>query len=52
MPLANLTSTTAGNADNLRVTLSFPTTANDTFQNQSSSILFTFNGTQRAATSS
>jgi len=52
MALANLTSTTAGNADNLRVTLTFPATANDTFQNQSSSILFTFNGTQRAATSS
>jgi spore coat-associated protein N len=52
MALANLTSTTAGNTDNLRVTLSFPTVANDTFQNLDSSILFTFNGTQRAATSS
>ena len=52
MALANLTSTTAGNADNLRVTLTVPAAANDTFQNQSSSILFTFNGTQRTATSS
>ena len=52
MPLTNLVSTTAGNTDNLRVTLTFPTAANDTFQNQSSSLLFAFNGTQRAASSS
>ncbi len=52
LALANLTSTTAGNTDNLRVTLSFPAAANDTFQNQASAILFTFNGTQRAASSS
>jgi spore coat-associated protein N len=48
MPLANLVSTTAGNTDNLRVTLAFPTAAGDTFQNQGSALLFTFGGAQRA----
>ena len=52
--LANLSSLVAGPTsapDYLRVTLSFPTAADNTFQNQSSVIDFTFTGTQRAGTS-
>ncbi|MHA7168505.1 TasA family protein, partial [Arthrobacter bambusae] len=48
--LANLTSVTAGHTDNLRVTLTLPSTADNTLQNQSSTIGFTFTGTQRTAT--
>lgn len=38
---------TAGTTNHLRVTLSFPTTAGNTFQNLSSVIDFAFTGTQR-----
>ncbi len=48
--LSNLSSLTAGNTDHLRVTLSFPSGAGNTFQNKSSTIQYTFTGTQRAAT--
>src|ERR1041384_3933832 len=48
--LSNLTTTTAGNTDHLRVTLTFPSGAGNTFQNQSSTISYAFTGTQRAAT--
>lgn len=50
LSLAGLTSLNAGNTDNLVVTLTFPTGADNTFQNQSSVVNFAFTGTQRAAT--
>jgi spore coat-associated protein N len=48
--MSNLTSTTAGNTDHLRVTLTLPSSADNTFQNKSSTISYAFTGTQRAAT--
>jgi spore coat-associated protein N len=48
--LSNLSSLAAGNTDHLRVTLTFPSGAGNTFQNKSSTIQYTFTGTQRAAT--
>jgi len=48
--LSNLSSLTAGNTDHLRVTLTFPSGAGNSFQNKSSTIHYTFTGTQRAAT--
>jgi len=48
--LSNLSSLTAGNTDHLRVTLTFPSGAGNSFQNKSSTIQYTFTGTQRAAT--
>jgi spore coat-associated protein N len=50
LTLNNLTSLTAGNTDNLVVTLSFPASADNTFQGKSSVVNFTFTGYQRAAT--
>ncbi|WP_423181530.1 TasA family protein [Arthrobacter sp. NyZ413] len=50
MALANLSSLTAGNTDSLRVTMTLPTTADNTFQGLSSTVGFTFTGTQRTAT--
>ena len=51
MALGNLGSVTAGaSADDLRVTLDLPTTAGNTFQNKTSTITYTFDATQRAAT--
>ena len=47
--LSNLT-LTAGSTDHLRVTVTFPGAAGNTLQNQSSTIQYTFTGTQRAAT--
>jgi len=49
LALSNL-SLTAGATDNLRVTLSFPSSAGNTFQNLASTIQYTFTGTQRAGT--
>jgi spore coat-associated protein N len=49
--LNNLSSLTAGVTDHLRVTLTFPSLAGNTFQNKSSTLQYTFTGTQRAATS-
>ncbi|WP_415857039.1 TasA family protein [Sinomonas sp. G460-2] len=49
--LASLASVTAGRADNLRVTLTLPTTADNTFQGISSTVSFSFTGTQRSGTS-
>jgi spore coat-associated protein N len=49
--LNNLSSLTAGTTDHLRVTLTFPSGAGNTFQNKSSTLQYTFTGTQRAATS-
>ena len=51
MPLSGLSSLTAGSSDYLRVTLAFPTGADNSFQNKSSVIALTFDGLQRAATS-
>jgi spore coat-associated protein N len=47
--LSNLT-LTAGSTDHLRVTLTFPSGADNTFQNKSSTVSYTFTGSQRAAT--
>jgi spore coat-associated protein N len=51
LALSNLTVTTAGNTDHLRLTLTLPATADNTFQNLTSTIQYSFTGTQRAATS-
>ena len=48
--LSNLSALTAGNTDHLRVTLTFPSGAGNSFQNKSSTIQYTFTGTQRAGT--
>lgn len=50
MALANLSSLTAGTSDNLKVTLTFPSAADNTFQNKSSVIGFTFDALQRTTT--
>ena len=47
---SNLTITTAGNTDHLRLTLSLPTSAGNAFQGLTSTISYTFTGTQRAGT--
>src|SRR5207249_6733758 len=47
--LSNLT-LTAGSTDHLRVTVSFPSAAGNTLQNQSSTISYTFTGVQRNGT--
>ena len=49
--LSNLTSLTTGSTDHLRVTLTLPSVAGNTLQGLSSSISYTFVGTQRAGTS-
>ena len=51
LALSNLSALTAGSTDHLRVTLSLPSAAGNTFQNQSSTLTYAFTGTQRAATS-
>ncbi|HEX8971537.1 TasA family protein [Oryzihumus sp.] len=50
MALSNLSSLASGASDNLKVTLSFPGTADNTFQNKSSVIGFAFDALQRTAT--
>jgi spore coat-associated protein N len=47
--LSNLT-LTAGSTDHLRATLTFPSGAGNTLQNQSSTVSYTFSGSQRAGT--
>jgi len=49
--LSNLSSLTTGSTDHLRVTLTLPSAAGNTLQGLSSSISYTFVGTQRAGTS-
>ncbi len=49
--LSNLASLTAGQTDHLRVSLSLPTSADNSFQGLSSTIGYTFTGTQRTGTS-
>lgn len=51
LPLANLTSVATGKTDNLRVTLSLPTAADNTFQGLASTVAFDFTATQRTAES-
>jgi len=48
--LSNLSALTAGATDHLRVTLTFPSGAGNSFQNKSSTIQYTFAGTQRTGT--
>ena len=50
LPLLGLSSLTAGASDHLRVTLTLPSGAGNTLQNQTSTISYAFNGTQRTAT--
>lgn len=49
LALSNL-SLAASSTDNLRLTLTFPSTAGNTLQNLASTVVYTFTGTQRAAT--
>lgn len=49
--LSNLSATTNGSTDYLKVTLTLPSGADNTLQGQSSTIQYAFTGTQRAATS-
>ncbi|HWB70781.1 MAG TPA: TasA family protein [Egibacteraceae bacterium] len=51
LALSGLSATTAGANDSLRVTLTLPATADNTFQGKTSTVQYTFTGTQRAATS-
>lgn len=51
LALLNLGSLTAGTTDHLRVTLTLPSAAGNTLQNQSSTISYAFTGTQRSAAS-
>jgi predicted ribosomally synthesized peptide with SipW-like signal peptide len=51
LSMAGLSALTAAGTDHLRLTLTFPSAAGNTFQNQSSTLLYTFTGTQRVATS-
>jgi spore coat-associated protein N len=50
LALTTLGALTAGTTDHLRFVLTLPSATPNTFQNQSSVIQYTFNGTQRAAT--
>jgi spore coat-associated protein N len=50
LALSNLSALTAGATDHLRVKLSFPSSAGNTFQGVSSAITYTFTATQRAGT--
>ncbi|MGZ4628990.1 TasA family protein [Oryzihumus sp.] len=50
LPLGSLGALASGGSDSLRVTLTFPSAAGDTFQGKTSTISFSFAGTQRVAT--
>ncbi len=50
LALNNLSATTAGATDNLRVTMTLPASAGNTFQGKSSVVSFAFTGTQRVGT--
>jgi spore coat-associated protein N len=49
LTLSNLGALTAGATDHLRFTLTLPSSAPNTMQNQASALQYTFTGTQRAA---
>ena len=51
LSLSNLGVTAPGTTDHLRVTLTLPSGAPNTLQNQTSTIVYAFTGTQRTATS-
>lgn len=51
MALSGLNSVTSAAADNLRVTVTLPAAADNSFQGLSSTVGFSFTGTQRTATS-
>jgi len=51
LAMTGLSALTAGGTDHLRLTLTFPSTADNTFQGLSSTISYSFLGTQRAGTS-
>lgn len=48
--LSNLGATTAGTTDHLRLTLTFPSGAGNTLQGLTSTVQYSFTGTQRAST--
>lgn len=50
LPMSGLGALTAGGTDHLRLTLTFPSTAGSSFQGLSSSMTYSFLGTQRAGT--
>jgi hypothetical protein len=50
LSLSNMSSLSPGSTDHLRVTLSFPSAAGNSFQGLSSTISYSFTGTQRAGT--
>ena len=50
LALSNLSALTAGATDHLRVTLTLPSTAGNSLQNQSSVIQYSLTGIQRAGT--
>lgn len=49
LALSSLSALTAGNTDDMVVTVDLPSTADNTFQTKSATIEYTFTGTQRAA---
>jgi predicted ribosomally synthesized peptide with SipW-like signal peptide len=51
LAMSNLTVTAPGTTDHLRVTVSLPSAAGNSFQGKSSTISYTFTATQRAGTS-
>jgi hypothetical protein len=51
LALGNLGALSAGATDRLRLTLTLPTTADNSFQTKTSTLQYAFTGTQRAATS-
>ncbi len=50
LSLTGMSALTAGSTDDMVVTVSLPSAADNTFQTKSSTILYTFTGTQRTAT--
>lgn len=51
LALTGMSGLTAGSTDDMVVTVDLPSTADNTFQNKSATIEYTFTGTQRAAVS-
>jgi hypothetical protein len=50
LSLSNLSATTAGSTDYLRVTVTLPSTAGNSMQGLTSTIQYSFTGTQRSGT--
>ena len=51
LALTGMSALTAGNTDDMVVTVDLPSTADNTFQTKSATIQYTFTATQRAAVS-